>query len=98
MALHLECEASLELNVVTEFGHGGVLISMVESAENGTYGVKIKYVKEDVEVGSVSTAEEYEDMLDNRFSQVLSFPTLEQAQDVFNALRARPAKQCTCGA
>ena len=97
MSLHLECEASLELNVVTEFGHGGVLISLVESAENGTYGVKIRYLKDDVEAGSVSTAEEYEDMLDNRFSQILSFPTFDQAHEVFQALRARP-KQCTCGA
>ena len=41
MSLHLECEASLELNVVTEFGHGDVLLTLVEGAENGTYGVKI---------------------------------------------------------
>lgn len=94
MTLHIE--ASTQLEVVTEFGHGGVLLTMVRSEVDGMWGVKIEYLHENIEVGSTPTVEEYEDTLDNRFSQVLAFPTLEQAEDVFEALQARTAKQCTC--
>lgn len=97
MSLHMEVEADIQVKVVTEFGHGGVLLTMVRSEVDGMWGVKIEYLHEDLVVGSEATAEEYEALLDNRFSQVLAFPTLEQAEDVYQALSARP-KQCTCGA
>lgn len=58
-------------------------------------GVKIEYLHENIEVGVEPTDEEYEALLDNRFSQVLAFPTLEQAEDVFQALRARTVQKCT---
>lgn len=95
MTLHIE--ASTQLEVVTEFGHGGVLLTEVRSEQDDMWGVKIEYLHENIEVGSTPTVEEYEALLDNRFSQVLAFPTLDQAEDVFQALRARP-KKCTCGA
>lgn len=99
MALHMEVEVNIQLEVVTEFGHGGVRISMVGSEEGDQWGVKIDYLHEDREVGPMTeTEDDDEDMFDKRFKQILSFPTFEQAKDVFNALRARPAKQCTCGA
>lgn len=96
MTLHIE--ASTQLEVVTEFGHGGVLLTMVRSEVDGIWGVKIEYLIEDLVAGSEARSEEYETLLDNRFSQVLAFPTLEQAEDVYNALQARTAKQCTCNA
>ena len=94
MTLHIE--ASTQLEVVTEFGHGGVLLTMVRSEEDGMWGVKIEYLHEALVVGSETRSEEYEALLDNRFSQVLAFPTLEQAEDVFQALRARTVQKCTC--
>ena len=94
MTLHIE--ANTQLEVVTEFGHGGVLLTMVRSEVDGMWGVKIEYLHENIEVGSTPTVEVYEDTLDKRFSQILAFRTLEQAEDVFEALQARTAKQCTC--
>lgn len=95
MTLHIE--ASTQLEVVTEFGHGGVLLTMVRSEVDGLWGVKIEYLHENIEVGSTPTVEEYEALLDNRFSQVLAFPTLDQAEDVFEALlRACTVQECTC--
>ena len=89
MSLHMEVEADIQVGVVTEFGHGGVLLTMVRSEVDGIWGVKIEYLHEDLVVGSEARAEEYEALLDNRFSQVLAFPTLEQAEDVYQALCAR---------
>lgn len=96
MSLHME--ANTQLKVVTEFGHGGVLLTMVRSEQDDMWGVKIEYLDENIEVGSTPTVEEYEALLDNRFSQVLAFPTLEQAEDVYQALRVRTVQECTCHA
>lgn len=96
MSLHMEVEADIQVKVVTEFGHGGVLLTLVRSEEDGMWGVKIEYLHENIEVDSTPTAEEYEALLDNRFSQVLAFPALEQAEDVYNALRACTVQKCTC--
>lgn len=94
MSLHIE--ASTQLEVVTEFGHGGVLLTMVRSEQDDLWGVKIEYLIEDLVVGSEARAEEYESLLDNRFAQILAFPTLDQAEDVFEALQARTVQKCTC--